>query len=148
MITNSKDFNKNLIFIILGKSLIVFAITLLSFYELIFFGLQNGFLNLVVNILIPLILLKIINKKNLKFSLIYFIGNGFIISFLSSFLRVFLFNKFATSFIYYILNQESSKQIIDTMTMSERFYEVIKFSVVGTLFFIVIGIIIKLIKQK
>lgn len=148
MITISKDFNKNLIFLILGKSLIVFAITLLSFYELIFFELQNGFLSLVINIAIPLILLRIINKKNLKFSLIHFIITGFIISCLSSFLRVFLFNKFTTPFIYYILNQESSKRIIDTMTMSERFYEVIKFSIVGTLFFVVIGIIIKLIKQK
>lgn len=136
-----------LILITLIKSLIVYLITLLSLHDLKFFELQNVFLNLLVLILTPTMLLQIIKDKEISFSFKYFVLFGVFISLISSFIRIVLLNKFLTEILYNYILSDKRWQVFDTMTLTERSQEIIKFTLIGILFFLIIGIIKKVIQR-
>lgn len=136
-----------LILITLIKSLIVYLITLLSLHDLKFFELQNVFLNLLVLILTPTMLLQIIKDKEISFSFKYFVLFGVFISLISSFIRIVLLNKFLTEILYNYILSDKKWQVFDTMTLTERSQEIIKFTLIGILFFLIIGIIKKVIQR-
>ena len=136
-----------LIIITLIKSLIVYLITLLSLHDLKFFELQNAFLNLLVLILTPTMLLQIIKDKEISFSFKYFVLFGVFISLISSFIRIVILNKFLTEILYNYILSDKKWQVFDNMTLTERSQEIIKFTLIGILFFLFIGIIKKVIQR-
>jgi len=138
---------KELLFIVILKSILVYSITLLSLNELIFFNTQNGILNLFVLIIIPLATLRTMKNKGIKFSLKHFILAGILISISSTMIRVFMLNKILTEIIYNDIFSNDKIQAIDLMTTWERIEESLKFISIGILFFVLIGSIIKLKKR-
>ena len=136
-----------LIIITLIKSLIVYLITLMSLHDLKFFELQNVFLNLLVLILTPTMLLQIIKDKEISFSFKYFVLFGVFISLISSFIRIVILNKFLTEILYNYILSDKKWQVFDNMTLTERSQEIIKFTLIGILFFLFIGIIKKVIQR-
>ncbi len=141
-----KILKKELILIVILKSFLVYLITLLNLYEFKLFELQNGILSFFVLILIPLITLRIIKNKGIEFSLRDFISLGIFISIFSSLIRVFILNNLLTELIYNYLFISKRGQVMDTMTSLGRTQEFLKFTLIGIIFFVIIGAIIKIKK--
>ena len=141
-----KILKKELILIIILKSFLVYLITLLGLYEFKLFELQNGILSFFVLILIPLITLRIVKNKEIEFSLRNFISLGIFISIFSSLIRVFILNNLLTELIYNYLFISKRGQVMDTMTSLGRTQEFLKFTLIGIIFFVIIGVIIKIKK--
>ncbi len=129
---------KEITFLILLKAFFIYSLTLFDVYNISLFPWDSSILGLLVMILIPLILFHITSKKKeVEISLKQFILIGLIISSLSSFIRVFVLNKYLLKLVYY----NTSKNIIDTMSIFERTIEFTKFTLVGFFIFIIVGVI-------
>ena len=146
MIEYFRNLKKELILIIILKSFLFYFLTLLSLNELKLFEIQNGVLSFIILFSIPLLTFKAIKNKSIEFSLKHFSVLGIFISVLSAIIRTFFLNKLLTEFIYNFIISDGTVQIIDELTISQRFYEFYKFSLIGILFFLVIGFIIKITK--
>jgi hypothetical protein len=146
MIEYFRNLKKELVLIIILKSCLFYFLTILSLNELKLFEIQNGVLSFIILFSIPLLTFKVLKNKGIEFSLKYFSALGIIISVLSAIIRTFFLDKLLTEFIYNFIISDGTVQIIDELTISQRFYEFYKFTLIGILFFLVIGFIIKIIK--
>ena len=88
-------------------------------------------------------LLQIIKDTEISFSFKYFVLFGVFISLISSFIRIVILNKFLTEILYNYILSDKKWQVFDNMTLTERSQEIIKFTLIGILFFLFIGIIKK-----
>ena len=138
---------KEIIILIIIKAFLVFALNLLEFYQISIFTGALAILNLSIIVFIPLIFLRIVSRKNdALISLKHFVLVGFIICFLSSFIRVFIFDAQLLNLVYDNWIYDSSIDAINTMSLTQRALEFIKFALFGWFVFIIVGIF-KLIKR-
>tara|TARA_B100000809_G_scaffold263613_1_gene317275 strand:- start:239 stop:682 length:444 start_codon:yes stop_codon:yes gene_type:complete len=147
MIEYFRTLKKELLLIVILKSMLVYSLTVLSLNELKLFETQNGLLSFFIQITIPLITFKIIKNKGIEFSLKYFIVLGMFISVFSTLIRTFLLDKLLTELIYNNIFSNETRQVIDILTTWERIQEFSKFTLIGILFFVIIGFIIKVKKN-
>ena len=143
MIEYFRTLKKELILIVFLKSILVYSLTVLSLNELKLFETQNGLLSFFIQITIPLITFKTIKNKGIEFSLKCFIISGIFISVFSTLIRSFLLDKLLTELIYNNIISNGTRQLIDTLTTWQRIQEFSKFTLIGILFFVIIGFIIK-----
>lgn len=128
---------KEIITLILVKATFDYILTLFEVYDIYFFPFDSAILGLTMMIIIPFIFLKVLSKENEEYnSLKNFILIGLLITFFSVFIRVFLLNKYLLK----IINYNSSRELIDTMSFFDRTMEFSKFAIVGSFIFIIIGI--------
>jgi hypothetical protein len=138
---------KELVLIIVLKSILIYFLTILDLNELKLFESQNGLLSFFIQISIPLITFKIIKNKGIEFSLKNFLFLGIFISAFSTIIRSFLLDKLLTELIYNNIFSNEVRRVIDTLTIWQRTHEFSKFTLIGILFFAIIGLIIKLKKN-
>jgi len=133
---------KELIILILLKAILVYLITILDSNNIVLFTWQGAFLHLIILILFPLILFRIISQKSgVELSLRHFILLGFIICISSSFLRVFILDKFMLKMIFDNWFYDSQMQVVSRMSFLQRTQEFTKFALTGIFFYIVVGIV-------
>ena len=143
-----KILKKEIILVLLFKSILIYAITLFKLNQLETFELQNSIFTFFILLLTPIITLLLILKKQIEFSLKNFFLLGIIISLFSSLIRVFILNNFFTKLIYNYLLKGEKGTVLNVMTFLERTQEFVKFTLIGIIFFFIIGLIMKLKKRN